>query len=543
MKTLYSIAFFGAATLAMPAAYAGTSATTSAARSPFLASASDPQLDRWMWAFATAQLQTVAADALGTTVGGLPPPPPLNTTRQSITALNATQLASLRRGIAQMIAWNSAPQGSADFKRSLRYWANMHAYIGTGCSSASGLNYPGMSGLSLQSKATPDQIATWCTCQHGTIQFLTWHRMYLFYFEQVLRQAAGDPNLRLPFWDYETDGHIPPAYRSPTYVDGGVTKPNPLYVANRQAQLNAGTAALSSSVTSTAGAMPASTYSPFNSAIEQTPHGAVHCATGVASCPSGYMGYVPSAGNDPIFYSHHANIDRLYECWLRINPSARLPNNPAQLAAHFSFIDGAGNLVSPMVGNMLTTAQLGYHYAAGGGCPLVIKLPPIHILLETPYHVYPLIGPTILQRGTTVVPLKLAAATRKSLLAAPPRKGGALRSMLVIDGLAYDEPPGVLYNVYVQGPGGKRQLVGVINFFNDTAPRHDDMEGMKGEMADMSTRTFDATDALAALGATGDASLVLEPTTGLTGSTVLKAAQQISPRARVRFSAARIEQR
>jgi hypothetical protein len=529
MKTLHSIAFLGAAALTVPAAHAGTiGAAPPVARSPLLAPASDAQRERLIWAFATAQLQTVAADALGTTVGGLPPPPPppLNTIRQSITALSPAHLASLRRGIAQMIAWNSAPQGSANFKRSLRYWANMHAYIGSGCSPNSGLSYPGMSGLSLQSKATPDEIATWCTCQHGTIQFLTWHRMYLFYFEKVLQAAAGDPSLRLPFWDYETDGHMPPAYRSPTYVDNGVTKPNPLYISNRQAQLNAGTAALSSSVTSTAGAMPASTYNPFNSAIEQTPHGAVHCATGVASCPSGYMGYVPSAGNDPIFYSHHANIDRLYECWLRVNQAARLPNNAAQLAAHFNFIDGGGTLVSPMVGNMLTTAQLGYHYAGGGGCPLIIKLPPIHILLETPYHVYPLIGPTILERGTTVVPLKLAPATRKSLLAAPAPKGGTLRSMLVIDGIAYDEPPGVLYNVYV-------------NFFNDTAPRHDNMAGM----ADSASRTFDATDALAALGATGDASLVLEPTTGLTGGTALKAAQQISPRARVRFSAARIEQR
>jgi len=545
MKALHSIAFFCAVALSVPTAYAGTTAAAPAAARPLLlAPASDAQRDTWMWAFATAQLQTVAADALGTTVGGLPPPPPppLNTTRQSITALNAGQLASLRRGIAQMIAWNSAPQGSADFKRSLRYWANMHAYIGTGCSPASGLSYPGMSGLSLQSKATPDQIATWCTCQHGTIQFLTWHRMYLFYFEQVLRQAAGDPNLRLPFWDYETDGHIPPAYRSPTYVNsGGTTVANPLYVANRQAQLNAGTAALASSVTSTAGAMPSTTYNPFNSAIEQTPHGAVHCATGVQSCPSGYMGYVPSAGNDPIFYSHHANIDRLYECWLRVNQAARLPNNPAQLAAHFNFIDGGGNLVSPMVANMLTTAQLGYHYASGGGCPLVIRIPPIYVQLERPFHVYPLSGPIVLQRGITTVPLRLAPAARKQMLAVPAPRSRALRSMLVIDGLSYDEPPGVLYEVYVQGSGGKRVLVGVINFFNDTAPRHDEMQGMAG-MADTASRSFDATDALAALGASG-ASLVLVPTTGITGGTALKAAERISPRANVRFKEARIEQR
>lgn len=546
--SMRSIILFGAAALAVPAAAnAGTGSTgpmaTQLPASPLLRS-SDAQREQWMLAFAAARLQAVAADALGTTVAAMPPPPPLplNNIRKSITSLNATELASLRRGIAQMIAWNSAPHGSANFKRSLRYWANMHAYIGAGCSKDSGLSYPGMSGLSLQSKATPDEIATWCTCQHGTIQFLTWHRMYLFYFEQVLQQASGDSNLRLPFWDYETDGHIPPAYRAPTYVDGGVSKPNPLYIANRQAQLNAGTAALTPAVTSTAGALPSTTYSPFNTALEQTPHGSVHCATGVASCPSGYMGYVPSAGNDPIFYSHHANIDRVYECWLRVNPTARLPNNAAQLAAHFSFINGSGTLVSSKVGDMVTLAQLHYRYASGGGCPLVIRFPPIHVQLERPFHVYPLTGPIILQRGTTTVPLKLAPTTRKQMLTAPAPKGRALRSMLVIDGLSYDEPPGVLYEVYVQGTGGKRVLVGVINFFNDTAPHHDDMQGMRG-MADTASRTFDATDALTSLGVSGDASLVLVPTTGITGGTALKAAQGISPRANVRFKEARIEQR
>lgn len=539
VQTMFrSLATLLLAAVLTPAAQAGTIDAA-----PHAHAARHAVADRRL-AFALARLRSDAADALGVTIAAMPPPPPYGVTpiRKSITALSATELASLRKGIAQMIAWNSAPQGSANFKRSLRYWANMHSYIGTGCSPGSGLSNAGMSGLSLQSASTPDELATWCTCQHGTIQFLTWHRMYLYYFEQVLQQAAGDPSLRLPFWDYETDGHIPAAYRSATYVSGGATLPNPLYIANRQSQLNAGTAALDPAVTSTAGAIPSTTYSPFNDALQDTPHGAVHCATGVAGCPTGYMGYVPSAGNDPIFYSHHANIDRLYECWLKVNQAARLPHNPAQLAAQFSFIDGNGNLVSRKVGDMLTTAQLGYGYAKGGGCPLVLRLPPIHILLETPFHVYPLTGPTILQRGTTVVPLKLAPAARTEMLRAPTATAPALRSMLVIDGLAYDEAPGVLYKVYVQDAGGKRALVGVINFFNATAPHHDGMEGMAGMDAGTS-RTFDATDALKAIGATGNTALVLEPSSGITGTSAALMATRISPRANVRFKEARIELR
>ena len=40
-------------------------------------------------------------------------------------------------------------------------------------------------------------------------------------------------------------------------------------------------------------------------------HNAVHRFLG------GHMGIVPSASNDPIFFLHHANIDRIFEAWLR----------------------------------------------------------------------------------------------------------------------------------------------------------------------------------------------------------------------------------
>ncbi|MDQ9783037.1 hypothetical protein, partial [Serratia marcescens] len=71
--------------------------------------------------------------------------------------------------------------------------------------------------------------------------------------------------------------------------------------------------------------------------------------------------------------------------------------------------------------------------------------------------------------------------------------------------------------VYVQGAGGKRVLLGVINFFNLTAPHgdHGDMPGMAGASDE---KTFDATDALKTLGA-GNTSLVIEPSTGVTGTT------------------------
>ena len=123
--------------------------------------------------------------------------------RKSITALTPAELMSLRKGVAVMMSRNTASRDSADFRRSWVYWANMHGHFGDDCRGPIVGN--GMSGLQLWIASNPSEAATWCTCEHGTSQFLTWHRMYLYFFERVLQQAANDPTLTLPYWDYATD--------------------------------------------------------------------------------------------------------------------------------------------------------------------------------------------------------------------------------------------------------------------------------------------------------------------------------------------------
>jgi tyrosinase len=48
--------------------------------------------------------------------------------------------------------------------------------------------------------------ATWRECQHSSWFFLPWHRIYLHYFESVVRRtivALGGPgDWALPYWDY-----------------------------------------------------------------------------------------------------------------------------------------------------------------------------------------------------------------------------------------------------------------------------------------------------------------------------------------------------
>jgi hypothetical protein len=151
--------------------------------------------------------------------------------------------------------------------------------------------------------------------------------------------------------------------------------------------------------------------------------------------------------------------------------------------------------------------------SAAGGCGMTDK----------PERAFALAGPTVLRTGRTVVPV-----TMNRGLAQP----GAGRPTIVIEGLRFDSPPGVLYELYLQNRSGRRALLGVVNFFN-----HGAGYGGGDAGAAASTQSFDATEALRALGGRATA-LVFEPSTGVAGS---KGAA--NPAANVRFTAASIELR
>jgi hypothetical protein len=354
--------------------------------------------------------------------------------------------------------------------------------------------------------------------------------------------------LRLPYWDYATDPTLPAAYREPTYVnEAGQTVPNPLSVEARQPALNNGAAGLSPGVRSASGAMTRTTFGSFRSALEGTPHGAVHCALVTGSCPNGLMGAVPASALDPIFYAHHTNIDRLYECWLRVNEAARLPSDPSHLNTEYTFVDADGSTPQRRVSDMLRLSQLGYSYAAGGDCPAVPAVAiaarganvsdanPAAAASEQPLN---LAGPTRLERGVTTVPINVPPAARDRL-SARAMTSAERRVYVVIEGLAFDVAPGTLYNVYLEGDGGRREQIGVINFFNFTTPR---AGAHAGHDSGAGRYTFDATEAVQrlSLDTAAQPSLVFEPSTGLTDSSPEAAAAQISPQANVRFDSARL---
>lgn len=266
--------------------------------------------------------------------------------RRSIGDLNEQEIDDLRKGVARM---QSRPEHDPT---SWIYQANIHHLH----------------------------------CQHGSWFFLPWHRMYLYYMEKVLREAVreatGDSNrnFTLPYWNYSLLGdsgrdarRLPKPYREP------VTSTNVLYVSERDPALNGGfplddSAVLLDSLhfrefSSAPGngrsfggqrAGPGHARSP-HSEFEMTPHDTIHTNIG------GWMGRFRTAALDPLFWLHHANIDRLWERWLslgdgRTNPSGA--QGAAWLEQSFEFYDVDSEDFVTMTGADIldTVRQLGYRY-------------------------------------------------------------------------------------------------------------------------------------------------------------------------------------
>lgn len=224
----------------------------------------------------------------------------------------------------------------------------------------------------------------WSNCQHGSWYFLPWHRMYLWAFELIVQDVLQDDDWSLPYWyaiDPQDPGKaiLPPAFRDATAG---------LYTAKRSFPANGGAPLpdLTQSVinaldaekfstptgTSTFGGGERSTPS-FNGEelglLEGVPHGAVHSLVGndydQAGNPYrfGWMGSFYTAGLDPVFWLHHANIDRLWQVWLDQDPANLNPTgDPAWLQTTFSFPRAGGGLATWSIGDVLDTASLGYKY-------------------------------------------------------------------------------------------------------------------------------------------------------------------------------------
>lgn len=136
---------------------------------------------------------------------------------------------------------------------------------------------------------------------HGNPRFLPWHRVYLIRLEDMLQ--AIDPTVTIPYWRSSEDQSFP-AWLStflPT-VNGHAVTRNP-----GAPPILPNTTAVNNAINNN------NTFNTFWPALEGI-HNTGHVWVG------GSMSTIANAPADPIFWMHHAEIDRIWSEWQTLHP-------------------------------------------------------------------------------------------------------------------------------------------------------------------------------------------------------------------------------
>jgi tyrosinase len=302
-------------------------------------------------------------------------------------------------------------------------------------------------------------------CPHGNWWFYVWHRGYIGYFEETIRNLSNDQTFAIPYWDWTVQPEIPQLMfdnlRTPTdsafapytssldvftafikpslmaYWDtlnsaqrnqlnirgyatfndmwndvtgngvpgnmGFATTPKSRYLTRENPKLDPDTAYDCSPPVIEAGLAPVDYYNPtlslsFTSRktpshmtspasgsfsmLEGLPHNNVHnYIGGVGPWNPGPYGSMTNflSPVDPIFFLHHANMDRLWDVWTRKQEANGYPTLPCgpdlETLANEQFlfyVNGNGQFVgTSLAREYLSTARFDYEYEPGFGKELL----------------------------------------------------------------------------------------------------------------------------------------------------------------------------
>ena len=184
--------------------------------------------------------------------------------------------------------------------------------------------------------------------------FLPWHRAYLLYFENALRDR--NPNAFLSWWDWTSAASHAAGVPFAFSVQDVAGQANPLYDANieilsppmnERTSRDAGPPDFLPAQMQIAQLLGLTQYEDFSEQLEDI-HDGVHGWVG------GSMGVVPFAAFDPIFWSHHCMIDRIWYLWQLRNGANNIP------AQYLPMVLEPFGLT---VRDVLNINALGYEYA------------------------------------------------------------------------------------------------------------------------------------------------------------------------------------
>jgi tyrosinase len=352
-------------------------------------------------------------------------------------------------------------------------------------------------------------LGDWNQCTHKTWFFVSWHRIFLYYFERIVRAAVEEihgakaaDEWALPYWNYCRGGDfakLPDAFREEHREDG---TPNPLFVAQRSRVMNAG-GRLNELVVESQGALsrphfigraefggkkePVIQFGKEASmgVLEGTPHGSVHGGVGGNG---GWMSNILAAAKDPIFWLHHCNIDRLWAQWMSEGHGRENPTDSAWLKQAFTFHDTDGGLGTKTCGEVVDTEALNYKYDFVDGVPtgapkpkapapraMSAAIPPSEEGEEAAAPIQPkIVGATerklTLSGKPAAIPVEIDPRAREEVREASTQTDPR-HLYLNIENIEGEANPGISYGIYVNLPQGadaetrRRHHVGNVSLF------------------------------------------------------------------------------
>jgi hypothetical protein len=326
----------------------------------------------------------------------------------------------------------------------------------------------------------------WGTCPHHEPgqYFLPWHRLFLTYFEKIIENVAGKP-FSLPYWNYldPRSRSLPEPFRQKA-ING---QANPLYFEFRTPQfLREGLNERILTVLQARNFQRLLQRQPllstrrrngFSVELESTLHDLVHGAVGTSQG----MGSVEFAARDPIFWLHHANIDRIWESWRQPTADGTSSHDPAREVpwrnAKFQFANTSGQAAEADVSfSLLAAANLGYQYESLEKVPRPMTVLAEQGGLKAPAMLWESGGPErTIRNPEDIVSIPLVPAQMHGAIPEFARNP-ALRYELSID-LYTDSEPGV-YEVFVKstaaavGAGPAENKIGAFSLFSAKGDAH-----------------------------------------------------------------------
>lgn len=214
-------------------------------------------------------------------------------------------------------------------------------------------------------------------CPHGDWYFLPWHRAFTAMYERLVRQAVSDNSFAMPFWDWTANPLMPEVFLPKTTPDGktnwlcvnedGMSRTWP---ANKPMPDSiVGPKVLQKILSDTPYEVFGTGKNPQQNnldprwvprgggtqgTLEATPHNNVHNNIG---------GWMPSPASprDPMFFAHHANIDRIWAVW-NLKHSNTTNSLWTDMPFQNNFLNPDGTFWSPKVSDLYVPEKLGYTY-------------------------------------------------------------------------------------------------------------------------------------------------------------------------------------